>query len=134
MRMNQRPIAVALLLCDQFIVDDRTQNITPVNCFSRRVLDGPLTEPQAFGVFLLLTDGLGIMSADLEIVRLDTEESVYRKEIEVRFQSPLQQVRCLLRVRRCIFPVAGPYQATFIVEGECVALRRFLVLHQESSS
>src|SRR6266542_2527998 len=127
--MKQRPIAVALLLCEQLIVDDRTANVTLVNSFSHLVLDGRVGEPQTFGIFVLLTDGLGTMPAELEIVRLDTEEVIYRKQFEVQFQSPLQQVRCLLRVRRCSFPVAGAYQATLLVEGESIALRRFLVVH-----
>jgi hypothetical protein len=125
---------VALLLCEQLIVDDQTQNVTPVNCFSRRILDGPLDEPQTFAIFCLLTDGLGTMPAELEITRLDTDEVIYRKRFELRFDNPLQQLRCLLRVRRCVFPVAGAYQTSLLVEGESIALRRFLVVHEEKSS
>ena len=132
--MSQRPLAVALLLCEQFIVDDKTHNVTPVNCFIRRVVDGPLDEPQSFAVFVLLTNGAGTMPAELEISRLDNEEAIYRMGFQVQFENPLKQVYCLLRIRRCVFPVAGTYEATLYVDGESIALRRFVVDQKESES
>lgn len=132
--MSQRPLAVALLLCEQFIVDDQTHYVTPVNCFNRRVLDGPLDEPQSFAVFVLLTNGAGTMPAELKITRLDTEQTIYRRRFQLQFEGPLQQVYCLLRVRQFVFPVAGAYEATLFVDGESIALRRFVVDHKESET
>jgi hypothetical protein len=78
--VNQRPTVTGLLLCEQVIVDDKTHNVTPVNCFAERRIDGPITKEQTFFVFAILTDGLGNMSAEVEIDRLDNLENVYRKD------------------------------------------------------
>src|SRR5258707_15634076 len=97
--MSQQPLAVALLLCEQVIVDDKTRNLTPVNCFLERVLEDPLSERQTFHVFVVVTDGQGTMPAPLEIERLDTGEQICRKSFTLHLDTPLQHVRCGLRVR-----------------------------------
>lgn len=34
--MPQKPAAIGLFLCEQVIVEEKTRNVTPVNCFTRR--------------------------------------------------------------------------------------------------
>src|SRR5436190_9342158 len=129
--MSQRPLAVTLLLCEQIIVDDKTKRITPVNCFSRWIIEGSLTEPQSFHVLSVLTSGHGSMQAALMVDRLDTGETIFLREFAARFADPLQQYRCMLKLRRVRFPVGGVYQASLFMDGETVASTRFSVLHQE---
>ena len=37
--MAKVPIAISLSLCEQVVVEERTHNVTLVNCFMRRTLD-----------------------------------------------------------------------------------------------
>ncbi len=72
--MNQRPVAIGLLLCEQVIIEERTRNVTPVNCFTHRVLRRFPSEPFPFTVFAVLTDGRGKMPLDIVVERLDDLE------------------------------------------------------------
>jgi hypothetical protein len=129
--MSQRPLAVGLLLCEQVIVDDHTKRLTPVNCFSKWVIEGPLEEPQAFYAVALLTSGHGSMPAALWIERLDNGDIVFLREFKVRFEDPLEQYRLMLRLRRVEFPGAGGYQASLWMDGESIAVARFSVVQKE---
>jgi len=129
----KRPTVAGLLVCDQVIIDDKTHNVTLVNCFTEREIDGPLSDKQTFFVFALLTDGQGNLSAELEIDRLDNLEKVYRKQFSVKFDHPLQQFRCIVRVRNLIFPVTGGYQVSLSFGGECITVRRFLIAAKEEN-
>ena len=129
--MSQPPLAVGLRLCEQVIIDDRTRRVTLVNCFFRWVVEGPLSERQTFHVVAVLTSGHGTMPAALMIDRLDTGETVFLREFNVRFADPVEHYWCMLRLRRVEFPVGGVYQATLLIDGESIASTRFSILHKE---
>lgn len=129
--MSQRPLVVALLLCEQVIVDAKTKRFTPVNCFWRWLVEGSLSEPQSFHVVALLSSGHGTMAGALTIDRLDTGETIFRREFLADFVDPVEQYRCMIRLRRVQFPVANVYEAILTVDGENIASNRFSVLLQE---
>lgn len=56
--MKHMPIAVGLFLCEQVIVEERTRNVTPVNCFTQRAVKA-FPGSFSFVLFAVLTDGLG---------------------------------------------------------------------------
>jgi hypothetical protein len=85
--MSQRPLAVALVLCEQVVVDDRTHRVTPVNCFTKWLIHGPLTEKQSFYAVAVFANGHGGIRARLEIERLDTAESIFRREFTIAQES-----------------------------------------------
>jgi hypothetical protein len=37
--MIQKPVALSLVLCEQVIIEEKTRNMTPVNCFRRHKVD-----------------------------------------------------------------------------------------------
>jgi hypothetical protein len=130
--MTQRPVAIGLLLCEQVIIEERTRNATPVNCFTHRTVEAIPAEPFPFVVFAVLTDGLGDIRLELLIERLDTLEEVYQATASYRSTDPLQTVRYILRVRRCSFPVPGHYQVRLLADDETVAHCK-LVIHQKEN-
>jgi hypothetical protein len=79
----------------------------------------------------IFANGHGGIRARLEIERLDTAESIFRREFTVPFKNPLDQPSCLIRVRHLVFPVASAYQAMLYVGDDCLVLRRFVVAHEE---
>jgi hypothetical protein len=132
--MNQRPVAIGLLLCEQVIVEENTRNVTPVNCFTKQFVERFPSEPLSFNVAVFLTDGLGEMDLTLVIETLELGEEIYNRKIPVRFDNPLLEYRFLIRVRNCRFSAPGHYQATLLAQDEFVAHRKFRVLSKDSES
>src|SRR5947209_4111556 len=129
--MKQIPVAVGLHLCEQVIVESGTHNVTLVNCFTfRRVRELPAAIPLVVVAFL--ADGLGEMSGELVISRLDDLEEIYRIAGKVRFATPLRVVRFVVRLRDCWFPGEGTYQVSLLIDGEPIAQRRLIVAQEKS--
>jgi hypothetical protein len=89
--MKQRPVAIGLLLCEQVIVDERSHNVTPVNCFNLRELE-TVPGQATFYAVAWLADGIGAMSLKIAVSRLDTLEEIFRVERTVQLTNPLQQL------------------------------------------
>jgi hypothetical protein len=125
--MTERPTVIGLILCEQIIVEAQTNNVSFINCFTRRRAEQFPTEPQKFAVAALLTDGEGPVTIKVKIVRLADEELIYEQERLVQFPNRLQQVRFLLRVTACAFPTPGHYEVQLSADNELLALNRLNV-------
>ena len=132
--MSQRPAAIGLLVCEQVIVEENTQNLTPVNAFRRRVVQKYPSEPIGFVVLAILNDGAGEIRLDLVISRLDIDEDFYRQSMVVRFGHQLQEGRCLFRFRDCSFPVPGTYEVALFADKELIAQRKIQITQKETKS
>ena len=130
--MQQKPVPIGLVLCEQVIIEEKTRNITPVNCFSQRTVEGFPSLPFPFILFAIITDGLGDMTLEIVIQRLDTLDEIYRASVPFRFAHPLQEARCTFRIRNCIFPVAGRYNVMLLADQELVAQRRIRIVQTET--
>jgi hypothetical protein len=126
--MAKAPIAVALFACEQVIFENRTLNCTPVNCFSRRTVEQIPSDPLSFVVLAFLTNGAGEVPLQLVIERLDTLGEVYHREARAEFSDPLEEYRCVFRVRDCIFPVEGVYHIQLLAGGELIAQRGLVIM------
>jgi hypothetical protein len=131
--MAQRPIAVGLSLCEQVVIEEKTRNVTLVNCFTERVAEEFPADNLPFVAFALLTDGNGEMPLAVVIERLDTFEEIHRISVTVRFPNPLQTMRCTIRVRTCPFPVPGHYQVSLVADGETIAQRKMEIVAKENN-
>jgi len=132
--MIQKPVAIGLFLCQEIIIEETTRNVTPVNCFTMRRVEGFPSDPFPFVVFAILTDGLGEARLEVAIQRLDNLEEVYRRGAPFHFTDPLQEVRCLFRIRDCSFPVPGSYEADLFADKESIAQRKFRILPLEEET
>jgi len=130
--MKQKPVVIGLLTCEQVIVEENSRNVTPVNCFTHRAVGHFPSEAFPFVVFALLTDGAGEMPVEVRISRLDTLDEIYRRSVSFRFTNPLQEIRCIVRIRGCSFPVSGPYQIMLLADNEMVAHRKILITEREN--
>jgi hypothetical protein len=131
--MNQPPIAIGLSLCEQVVIEEKTRNLTLVNCFNHRRVSRFPSEEISFIVLALLTDGLGDMTIDLVIYRSDTMEEVFRRSNQVQLASPLNEYRLRVGVEKCSFPTAGSYHVSLLADNELIAQRRLKVLPRRSS-
>jgi len=133
--MNHTPVAIGLLICEQVIVEEKTRNVTPVNCFTHRRVPRFPSEPFPFVVFSTLTDGLGEMPLEVRIYRLDTLEEIYRTiAATIRFTDPLQSVRFQLRIRDVSFPVSGHYNVALLADDEIIPQRKIVILQKETAT
>jgi len=132
--MPQRPIAIGLSLCEQVVVEEKTRNVTLVNCFTHRTVDHFPSEFVPFVAFAVLSDGAGEIPLELVVERLDTLEEIHRVSLTGHFANPLQTVRCTLRIRNCAFPLAGHYQVSLLADSEVLAQRRLVLLPKENDS
>src|SRR5438105_4532536 len=113
--MNHRPIAIGMVLCEQVIVEEGTRNVTPVNCFSIREV-GDIPGQVTFSVLVWLVNGMGEMSAELLVERLDNLEETFRVSRKLVFPDRLLDMRFSARIRDCHLPVAGPYQVSLNID------------------
>jgi hypothetical protein len=126
--MAKRPVAVGLFACEQVVFENRTMNCTPVNCFLRRAVERVPSEPISFVVLASLIDGAGKIKLELVIERLDSLEEVYRRSATGQFRDPLEEYRCVFRVRDCVFPIHGAYQIRLLAAGELIAQRQLNII------
>ena len=69
--MAKIPAVIGLLLCEQVIIEEKTRNVTPVNCFTHRRVKHFPSESFPFVVFMLLSNGLGESRLEVVINRLE---------------------------------------------------------------
>jgi hypothetical protein len=106
--MNHLPVAIGLVLCEQVIVDEKTRNLTPVNCFGSLKLE-VVPGTASFHVVVWLADGLGEMPVELVVRRLDSLDEVMRLERRLKFEDRLIDMRFTARIRDCAIPVGFAY-------------------------
>jgi hypothetical protein len=128
------PVVIGLACCEQVIVEETTRNITLVNCFTRLKVRQFPSAPRRLVVFTALTDGLGQGTLSLVVAALDTLEAILRRQNEIQFSDPLQEVRVIFRLDQVSFPRPGSYQVTLLADGELVAQRTIHLSAMEESS
>jgi hypothetical protein len=120
--MIQNPVAVGLTVCEKVIVEEKTHNITLVNCLTRfRVQEVP-SEPHRLIIHAWLTDGIGEGKLSLELLHPDTLEEILVREVRISFSNPLQEARAIFR-EDLSFPTEGRYQVNLLVDGVSIAQR-----------
>lgn len=131
--MIKPPVAIGLTVCEQLIVEEKTRNVTLVNCLTHlRVREVP-SEPHRLVIYARLTDGLGDGKFRLEMSHPDTLDEILIQEVSATFTDPLQEVRAIFR-GALSFPVEGRYQSSLLVDREVIASRVFDVYVTEENS
>lgn len=131
--MIQIPVAIGLTVCEQVIVEEKTRNITLVNCLARlRVREVPST-PQRLVIYARLTDGLGDGKVTLKMLHPDTLEELLIQNAAAKFSHPLQEFNAVFR-GPFSFPVEGRYQINLFADGESIAQRVLDVFIKKETS
>ena len=127
--MRKQPTVVGLKVCQHAIVQEKTRNVTLVNCFRHlRFADFP-TRPTAFTVCIVLTDGRGEGELLLRICDLDDMEVIWTESRKAKLKDPLKEIWYLLPVSDCVFSRPGKYEISLAVDGQHAAQTVFQVLH-----
>lgn len=113
--MIQLPVAIALTVCEQVIVEEKTRNVTLVNCLSRLAVREVPSEHHRPVIHAWLTDGHGEGKICLQLLHPETLEEIFSREIPAAFPHPLQEFRATFRVSLS-FPVEGRYQINLLAD------------------
>lgn len=132
--MTPTPTALGMFLCEQIIVDKKTDNLSPINIFNLLRVDGFPSFPQRFSVFAALTDGQGHGKVELVGARLDSGERVFGQPHDISFPNRKTVVSIDLRVTNITFPEPGAYELQLLIDGEMVARRELAVFPLDASS
>jgi hypothetical protein len=121
-----RPRAVAMIICDLVLHDERTRNASLIGLFNEiRGQRLPMLHDRLH-VFISLTDGHGRLPFTLQCKTPD-DTVIWRNQGEIAFASPLDVQNVDIEIRGLVLPVDGIYTFEFDCGGE-VALRRFAVM------
>src|SRR5205814_4512543 len=118
--MNQRPIAVGLKVCSYDILEEKTRNVTLVNCLRSlrfRRFPSPAIILVACAV---LTEGMGETALTLEVTSLEDMETIDSFSRSVTFPNPLVEAWCFVRFSLS-FPEPGKYQFALTAQGDPIA-------------
>ena len=126
--MFELPVVRGVFLCENVIVEERSRNVSLINCFTRKLVDQFPTPPQRLVVCAVFANGLGKIPIELEIIDLADEELVYWQLASVTFTDPVQEVRFVYRVHDLTLPQPGSYEVTLSSNGEPLGRTRFLAV------
>ena len=125
--MSVRPVARGLFVCEQVIVEAGSNNVSLINCFTRRHAGTFPSAPMRFAVCSLLAGGLGAVTMRLEISRIEDTKLVYRRSMVTVFEDRVQEARFVLRLTDVIFPEPGVYSVVLFADDEWIAQTRLTV-------
>ncbi len=128
------PTALALILCEQVIVDHHSRNPSPINIFTGLAVERFPSEAQRFSVFAALTDSQGSGRLELRAVRLDTGDQFYSQQYPITFPDRAMVLNVNIRVRGLRFPVPGVHEFLLLVDGHLIAQRRLRVYSSSATT
>jgi hypothetical protein len=125
--MSIRPVARGLHVCEQVVVETGTNNVTLVNCFTRRHVSAFPSSPMKFALYSLLSGGLGAVTMAMEISRIEDTKFVYRRAMVLVFEDRVQEARFILRLSDVVFPEPGVYSVVLFADDVWIAQTRLSV-------
>lgn len=124
--MSEKPLGIALIICDRVITDALTQEKTLVASITNlRAARFPARHPR-LTVFVALTNGNGQADCEIKCVN-ETEkgEPVFGMKGIVPFTTPMEVVELAFQFNNLTFPKPGLHSIEFLCDGEIVLQRRF---------
>jgi hypothetical protein len=125
--MSIRPVARGLQACEVVVVETGTNNVSLINCFTRRHVGAFPSPPMRFALYSLLSGGLGAITMTVEISRIEDTKLVYRRSMVVMFEDRVQEARFVLRLADVAFPEPGVYSVVLFADDEWIAQTRLTV-------
>jgi len=123
--MFELPTVQGLTVCELYVVDEKSKNVTLVNQFTTLKSDRFPTAPKKFSVFAILVNGFGEVPLRLELLGLATEEVLLESTNSVRMPDRLTSVRYAFNGLDVEFPADGGYELALYAMDEPLARCRF---------
>jgi hypothetical protein len=129
-----KPIGVAIVICDRVITDARTNEKTLVATFNRiTARNFPCVHPR-ISIFVAVTGGKGSTNAQIRCVNESTNELAFESSGMINFADPNHVVEMNFELKNIAFPKPGLHGVEFLCEGELILQRRFEVVHLTEGS
>jgi hypothetical protein len=125
---NQKPIGIALIVCDRVITDARTNEKTLVATFNRIMARSFPCVHRRMSIFVAVTGGRGPTSAQIRCVNEMSSEVVIEASGTLAFPDPNHVVEMNFELNNVAFPKPGLHGIEFLCDGELVLQRRFEVV------
>lgn len=125
--MVPTPTCVGLVLCEKVVVEDRSHNLTLVNCFHRLLIDDTPYTADPFYLYFRLADGRGDGKLTIKIIEPKNLSVAHEAWMTVQFDDPTESMRFVFPVSGCTFEPAGRHHVTLTVDDELAALAVFVV-------
>lgn len=123
---REKPLCVALIICNEVIEDKRSGNKTLVGLFNGiMTAQVPATHPRMF-VMASLTSGTGEWPFSFHIQSPGGRE-IFRMQDTARFTDPLVSHDLVVELRNLPLEEEGVYFVDLLLGGEPIANRRFTV-------
>jgi Family of unknown function (DUF6941) len=119
--MQRRPTVVGLKVCETAIVQEKTRNVTLVNCFRKLSYAAFPAQASPFTVCAVLTDGLGTAELTLTIKSLVDLDVVWVHSWRAKFKDPLKELWFLMPVNNCVIGQPGAYQVGLAIDEDLAA-------------
>jgi hypothetical protein len=123
---KEKPVGIALIICDRVILDAATQEKTLVGTFSHLVCPAfPAMLPR-MTVFVAATNGQGAIETEIRCVNeTDNGSVVFAMGGMFNFNNPNEIVEGAFQFNNLTFPKPGLHSIEFRCEGDLVLQRRF---------
>lgn len=124
----EKPIGIALLICDTVITDATTHEKTLVGTFNQILAKSfPCVHPR-MTIFVAVSNGRGPTETAIRCVNESGESTVvFEMKGTIPFADPNQVVEMSFRFNNVTFVRAGLHSIEFLCDGELVLQTRFNV-------
>jgi uncharacterized protein DUF6941 len=125
---SEKPMAVAMMICDQIISEERTHKKTLVGCFNNiNAMAFPALHP-TFYVFVAITNGQGNYRSKLRCVYENGQQAtLFEFEGSLNLLQPMQTAEVAFKLVNLTFPKPGTYAIEFWCDDELLLQRRISV-------
>jgi len=125
---NERPIAEALIICDEIINEAGTNKKSLIGTFnSIASVDFPTQHPKIC-VYAAMSSGRGEMPAELRCVRVEDQVEIFKAAGMIQFADPNQVVEMSFNFRNVVFERPALYTFELLAGDEVLLEKRFHVV------
>lgn len=126
---KQKPILLAINICDQIIRDEATKKISLIGLFNTIKADTFPIRHSLLHVYVAITNGQGEYEGELRFVNLSNRQLVAKALGKIGFYNPLEVYEFNFAFQNLEFSSEGKYAVEFLCDGELVGgAREFIVI------
>ena len=129
---SEKPIAEALILCDEIINEAGTNKKSLIGTFNSIVAGNFPTQHPKMCVYAAMTNGQGTLRTELRCTRVDGQREVFRAAQTVQFMDPNQVIEMGFSFRNVPFEEPGLYAFELLAGDEMLMEKRFSVMRAQA--
>ena len=131
--MNEIPMGLALLVCDNIIQDKQTNKRSLIGLFDRLYTKNlPCVHP-SLSIFVSLTSGKGNYACEVVCRHQETDTNALAVKGKVVFKDPMQVVDLVFNVQGVCFRNTGEHWLEFRIDQVPIMMRRIFIMQQEQT-